>query len=423
VTDDHLPVPGQSSGAAGRTPGSDASGPGPAGFPGPEAEAEWSRAVKILDAATEICLACHIRPDGDALGSMLAVAHALRARQAAGSDGAARRDGTASQRGTAPRDGAAGQAPPAARIVASFGDLPFEIPRILRFLPGADLLSPPDAFPERPQVMVTFDAASADRLGLLEPRACRADELIVLDHHASNTRFGTVNLIDPAAAATAVLAFDLIRRMGVEVSRDIALGLYAGLVTDTGSFKYSTTSPRVHQLAARLLQTGIEPGVVAHELWDRSPFGFLGLLSAALGRAQLEPAGAAGHGLVWTTVTRGDRAAHGLPFEVAESVIDVVRRADEADIAVVLKEDDDGCWQVSARSKGRADVGRACVALGGGGHPLAAGFTAHGTAAEVMTALREQLATGPGAPGVTSGPGVTSVPGVTSGPGAADGGR
>ena len=411
MTNDHPPVPGQRSGADARTPGPDVGGAGPAGLPGQDIEAEWSRAVKILDGATEICLACHVRPDGDALGSMLAVAHALRARQAAGRDGTAKLDGAGQQ------DGTTGQAPPAARIVASFGDLPFEIPRILRFLPGADLLSPPDAVPERPQVMVTFDAASADRLGILEARAARADELIVLDHHASNTGFGTVNLVDPAAAATAVLAFDLIRRMSVEISRDIALGLYAGLVTDTGSFKYSTTSPRVHQLAARLLQTGIEPGVVAHELWDRSPFGFLGLLSAALGRAQLEPAGAAGHGLVWTTVTRGDRAVYGLPFEVAESVIDVVRRADEADVAVVLKEDDDGCWQVSARSKGRADVGRACVALGGGGHPLAAGFTAHGTAAEVMTALREQLATGPGAPGVTS------ASGVTSGPGAADGGR
>jgi phosphoesterase RecJ-like protein len=395
VTDDHPPIPGQSSGTDARTAGPDAGGPGPAGPAGPDAEAEWSRAVKILDGATEVCLACHVRPDGDALGSMLAVAHALRARPSGGRAGTARHDGTVR------RDGAAG--PPAVRIVASFGDLPFEIPRILRFLPGADLLSPPDAFPERPQVMVTFDAASADRLGILEARARRADELIVLDHHASNTRFGTVNLVDPAAAATAVLAFDLIRRLDVEISRDIALGLYAGLVTDTGSFKYSTTSPRVHQLAARLLQTGIEPGVVAHELWDRSPFGFLGLLSAALGRAQLEPAGAAGYGLVWTTVTRGDRAAYGLPFEVAESVIDVVRRADEADVAVVLKEDDDGCWQVSARSKGRADVGRACVALGGGGHALAAGFTAHGTAAEVMTALRGQLATGPDGPSEPTG--------------------
>jgi len=246
--------------------------------------------------------------------------------------------------------------------------------------------------------MMTFDAASADRLAMLEANAARAEELIVLDHHASNTSFGTVNLIDQDAAATAVLAHELIGRLGVPVTRDIALGLYAGLVTDTGSFKYPTTSPRVHELAAQLLQTGIEPGAVAHELWDRSPFGFLGLLSTVLARVQLEPAGAAGHGLVWTTVTRGDRAAHGLPFEVAESVIDVVRRADEADVAVVLKEDDDGCWQVSARSKGRADVGRVCVALGGGGHALAAGFTAHGTAAQVMTALREQLATGAAGP-------------------------
>jgi phosphoesterase RecJ-like protein len=154
----------------------------------------------------------------------------------------------------------------------------------------------------------------------------------------------------------------------------------------------------VHLLAARLLETGIDPGGVAHELWDRAPFGFLGLLSAVLGRAELEPAGPGRYGLVWTTVTRADRVAYGLPFEAAESVIDVLRRTDEADVAVVLKEDDDGRWQVSARAKGAADVGRACVALGGGGHPRAAGFTAQGPAADVMAALRHQLAGGrPGA--------------------------
>jgi len=357
VTDDHPPVPDQPSGAGAPVPGA---------HPGPEIEAEWSRAIKILDGATEICLACHVRPDADALGSMLAVAHALRGR--------------------------------GARILASFGDRPFEIPRILRFLPGTGLLSPPDQVPERPAVMVTFDAASPDRLGLLQPNAAQADELIVLDHHASNTRFGTVNLIDPAAAATAVLACDLVDRIGAELTRDVALGLYAGLVTDTGSFKYPATTPAVHQLAARLLRAGIEPGVVAYELWDRSPFAFLGLLSAVLGRARLEPGAAAGRGLVWTTVTRGDRAPAGLPFDVAESVIDVVRRTDEAEVAAVLKEDDGGRWQVSVRSKGTADVGRACVALGGGGHPLAAGFTGSGTPDDVIDALREQLAAGPGDP-------------------------
>lgn len=332
-------------------------------LPAADIEDEWARAVKILDGAAEICLACHIRPDGDALGSMLAVAHALRSR---------------------------GSRPP--RVIASFGDEPFEIPRILRFLPGAALLSPPAAYPQRPQVMVTFDAASADRLGLLEANAAAAGELIVLDHHASNTGFGTVQLVDPGAAATAVLAYELIGRLGVQISRQIALGLYAGLVTDTGSFRYSATSPQVHELAARLLATGIEPGAVAHELWDRAPFGYLGLLSAALGRAVLEPGESRGHGLVWTTVTCADRAACGLPLDAAESVIDVVRRTDEADVAVVLKESDDAQWQVSARSKGKADVGRACVALGGGGHSRAAGFTGSGTAAQTIAALRAQLA-------------------------------
>lgn len=334
--------------------------------PADDIEAEWARAVKLLDSAAEICLACHIRPDADALGSMLAVAHALRSR------------------------GGPGQP----RVVASFGDLPFEIPRILQFLPGVELLSPPDRYPDEPEVMVSFDAASGGRLGLLEASAARARELIVVDHHASNTRFGTVHLVDPAAAATAVLAFDLIGRLGVEISRDIAVGLYAGLVTDTGSFKYPTTSPRVHELAAQLLQTGIEPGAVAQRLWDSAPFGYLGLLSAVLGRAMLEPDLAAGYGLVWTTVTRADRAAHGLPLDAAEAVIDVLRRTDEADVAVVLKEDDAGRWQVSARSKGYVDVGRACVAMGGGGHARAAGFTATGTAADAMAALRKQLAGG-----------------------------
>ncbi len=340
-------------------------------------EAEWARAIKAIDAADEICLACHVRPDGDALGSMLAVGHALRARGASGRPPAASRP----------------------RVVASFGDRPFEIPRILRFLPGAEMLSPPEEYPQRPQVMMTFDVASADRLGLLEASAAAADELIVLDHHVSNTRFGTVNLVDGSAAATAVLAFELIGRLGVGITRDMALGLYTGLVTDTGSFKYANTSPRVHEMAALLLRAGIEPGVVACELWDRSPFGFLGLLSAALGRARIEPAAAAGRGLVWTSVTRADRAASGLPFDAVESVIDVIRRTDEADVAVVLKEDDAGSWQVSARSKGAADVGRACVALGGGGHQLAAGFTASGSAEEVIAALRDELAAGPRAAG------------------------
>jgi bifunctional oligoribonuclease and PAP phosphatase NrnA len=339
--------------------------PPAAGGPGVQA-GDWAKAVSLLDGADEVCLACHVRPDGDALGSMLAVAHALR------SPGRAKQP----------------------RVVASFGDQPFEVPGILRFLPGTSLLSPPACYPDRPRLMVTFDVGSIDRLGALAGHAARAGELVVVDHHASNTRFGTVNLIDPDAAATAMLAADLVSALGAELTREIAFGLYAGLVTDTGSFKYSSTSPAVHELAARLLGTGIEPGAVARELWDRAPFGYLGLLSGALGRAELELAAAGGHGLVWTAVTRADRATRGLPLEAAEPVIDVVRRTDEADVAVVFKESDDGLWQVSARSKGKVDVGRACTRLGGGGHRFAAGFTTSGSPAEAMARLRPLLGEG-----------------------------
>jgi bifunctional oligoribonuclease and PAP phosphatase NrnA len=323
---------------------------------------EWSRAVKILEQADQVCLACHQRPDADALGSMLALAEALRVR----SDGPA-------------------------RVVASFGDVPFEVPAILGFLPGIGLLSSPDDYPQRPQVMITLDAASLDRLGTLAPAAAAAGELIVLDHHASNTGFGTVNLVDPAAAATAVLAHELIARLGVPLSRDIALGLYAGLVTDTGSFKFSSTTPDVHELAARLLATGIDPGAVSRELWDRAPFGYLGMLSAALGRAVLERRACGGLGLVWTTVTRADRARASVSYDSAESVIDVVRRTEEAEVAVVVKEADDGSWQVSVRSKSVVDVGAACTALGGGGHARAAGFTAVGGPEEAVHAVRKLL--------------------------------
>ena len=325
----------------------------------PDLSAEWSRARKILDGAQEICLACHVRPDADALGSMLATVHALRA------------------------------AMPRTRVLASFGDDPFEVPGILRFLPGTALLCPPAAYPARPQVMMTFDAGSPDRLGLLTAAAAAADELIVLDHHASNGGFGTVRLVDPAAPATAVLARELVGRLGVPLTRDIATALYSGLVTDTGSFKYSTT-PGIHRLAAELLEAGVEPGPVAWELFDRAPFGYLGLLSAVLGRAALEPGGAGGRGLVWTTVTRADRAVSALSLDAIEPVIDVLRRTDEAEVAVVLKEDDSGGWQVSTRSKGHIDVGRACKHLGGGGHPRAAGFSARDCAA-AMAALRERL--------------------------------
>ncbi|PZG16512.1 DHH family phosphoesterase [Nonomuraea aridisoli] len=319
----------------------------------PIPDAQWERALELIGRADEVALACHVTPDGDALGSMLAVAFTLR------------------------RMGK--------RVVASFGDRHFAVPRLLRFLPGQDMLVAPEDYPAAPELMIVFDASTFERLGLLCSNAATAREVIVVDHHPSNGGFGTLGLIDAKAAATAMLAEQLVYRLGGRLDRDIATCLYAGLVTDTGSFRHSSVTPAVHQMAARLVATGLRTDEIARELWDRSPFGYLKVLAAALGRVTLED------GLVWTYVTRVDRAAYGLPYAELEGIIDIVRRTDEAEVAVVLKEDDQGDWQVSTRSKGRVDVGSVCAALGGGGHHNAAGYTSHDSVEETMAKFRREL--------------------------------
>ncbi|MEU8309897.1 bifunctional oligoribonuclease/PAP phosphatase NrnA [Actinomadura sp. NPDC048955] len=328
----------------------------PAGSGAAHAELDWDRAVELIRGAREICLACHVVPDGDALGSMLALAQALRA---------------------------CGK-----RCLASFGE-PFGVPAILRFLPGQEMLVEPARMPRAPELMISLDAAGRARLGSLAGAADRAGVLIVIDHHASNTGFGGVRLVDPDAAATAVLVEELIRRLGVPLDRDIAQGLYAGLASDTGSFKYPSTTPEVHDLAGRLLTAGVRPETVSRELWDRAPFDYLQVLAGALARARLERDAAGGRGLVWTAIAREDR--RGLPYDQLEGIIDQLRRTDEAEVAVVCKETDDGRWYFSARSKGHIDLSRVCAALDGGGHREMAGFVWGGPVDEALDRLRALL--------------------------------
>jgi phosphoesterase RecJ-like protein len=277
----------------------------------------------------------------------------------------------------------------------SFGDDPLAVPRSLSFLPGLDLLVHPAEVPAAPEVVMVFDAASLDRLGLLVDKAKAAAALVVVDHHTSNTGFGTHHLVDVAAPATAVLVEDLIRRLGVKLTPEIATAIYAGLASDTGSFRYAGTTPATHALAARLLEAGVRHDVVSRRLWDTASFGYLKVLARALERAWIEPAAAGGLGVVWTVVTRADRDAFGVVMDEIEGVIDVVRKTSEAEVAVVLKEDTDGSYRVSARSKGRADVGAVCTALGGGGHRLAAGLTTTQDAGTTMSRILDLLGEAP----------------------------
>jgi len=321
---------------------------------------QTTAAVEVLASAAAagatVVLSGHVQPDADALGSTLALAEGLR------------------------RCGA--------RVVPTFPE-PFTLPASLGWLPGAGRLVHPDAVPADVDVFVSLDAASPGRLGSLVRLLDTAGRSVVVDHHASNPGFGEVQVVDGQAAATVVLVADLLDGLGVELDAALATCLYAGLAADTGSFRFGNTAPGTHELAARLLRTGIDHAAISQRLFDTAPFGWLGLLSAVTGRAVLEPE--VGAGMVWTWSTAAEARQHGLAPDQLEALVDVVRSTAEADVACVLKGQDDGSWVVSLRSRGATDLARVAMALGGGGHRAAAGYSSaldlDGTIARLRTAL------------------------------------
>jgi phosphoesterase RecJ-like protein len=313
-----------------------------------------------------LCLG-HIQPDGDALGSALALAFAIR--RAGGS----------------------------AFVSFDPGGLPFGMPPSLAFLPGGELLVAPEKLPtgvSGPAAVITFDTGSPERLGVLEPFAVPQQDgppVLVVDHHARGTSFGGLRFIDVDAAATAELVASLIDGLGVAIDADMAACLYAGLASDTGSFRYVATSPASHRLAARLLAAGAPHAEISSLLWDTRPASYLTVLTTALTRVQRSDQ------VIWTFVTAEDLRRADATIEEAEGIVDIIRVAREHEVAAVLKEDTPsegacgGRWKVSVRSRGRADVGAACTALGGGGHRLAAGFGADGEPAEIIARLQAAL--------------------------------
>jgi phosphoesterase RecJ-like protein len=326
---------------------------------GPAPAAYRSVADVLAEAAAErstVVLSGHVQPDADAIGSTLALAEALRRR--------------------------------GARVLATFPG-PFVLPESLAWLPGADGLVPSTEVPGNPDLFVSLDAASPARLGELAPLLDAARTSVVIDHHASNPGFGDLRLVDPHAPATVVLVADLLDGLGVALDPMLATCLYAGLAADTGSFRFGSTRPDTHDLAARLLSTGIDHATISQRLFDTAPFGWLGLLSVVAGRATLVPD--VGAGLVWTWSSTAEAAEHGLAGDQLEALVDVIRATREADVSCVLKGQDDGSWSVSLRSRGRTDVARVALALGGGGHRAAAGYTSTVDRESTVAALRAEL--------------------------------
>jgi bifunctional oligoribonuclease and PAP phosphatase NrnA len=215
----------------------------------------------------------------------------------------------------------------------------------------------------------------------------------VSHHHASNTRFGDVNLIDPVSPASAVLCRELLRRLDLPLDTDIATALYTGLVTDTGRFQYQATTPETHLLAAELLAAGVSQYEVAKAVFETNDIGYLRLAADALARIAQVPEAS----LVWTRVDLADLTAHGIDMDETEGLIDLVRTDRSSDVAAVLKQQPEGGYKVSLRSKGATDVGRLATGFGGGGHKYAAGYSTDLDADAAVAALVAELSGTPAA--------------------------
>jgi len=313
-------------------------------------DVDLAGAVGLLSAAASVTVLCHIQPDADTIGSGLALAIVLERK--------------------------------GIPVQVAFAR-PDDLPESMSGLPGTHLLAGASEVNPEVDLLVTVDCGSRGRLGHLADRFDGARTSLVIDHHRSNTRYAQHNLVDESAESTTAILARLLDEWGVEIDRDIAHCLYAGLVTDTGSFRW--VQPGTHLLAERLIDTGIDSAEIARVLLDTHPFGWLPMLAAVLGSAQLVPDSAEGLGLVYALLRHEDTI--GMRSEEIESVIDIVRTTSEAEVAAVLKETAPGHWSVSLRSKAAVDVSVVAARLGGGGHRFASGYTAEGDSEYVVAAL------------------------------------
>ena len=235
--------------------------------------------------------------------------------------------------------------------------------------------------------MVVFDAGSPDRLAELGGPAGNAGTLVVVDHHVTNEGFGDIPLVDPDAAATGVIVVDLLDALGWPITAEIATCLLTAVVTDTGRFQYANTTAPTLEVAARLVAAGARPEQISQKVYEEAPFGYLKAAGVALARAVLDT----DEGMVSTIITHQDLDEAGVDWGDIDNLLNTLRLAEEADVAVLAKVNADSHVKVSLRSRGATDVGALAADLGGGGHRLASGFTFDGDPEKAIDEVRKRL--------------------------------
>ncbi len=313
-------------------------------------EASFSEIAAALHGAQSIVILSHVRPDGDAFGSQLALGLSLRE--------------LGKQVTLWNEDG----------LLEKYS-----------FLPGGELLARPPAEPQSFDLAVALDTATQVRLGTTLA-AVKAEKWINIDHHPSNPRYGDLVHIDSNAPATGQIIFELITSQNFPMNQAIAENLFAAISTDTGSFQYSNTTARTFEIGGALIRCGVDVGRMSQLLYESYPRRRVELLRALLGTMRFEAEGQ----IACFSLSLQVAAALGVLPEDNEGLIDHLRAIEGVVVAIFFEELPEGKVRVSMRSKSdAADVSAICQRFGGGGHKLAAGARLRGTLMEAEQKILE----------------------------------
>ena len=291
----------------------------------------------------------HTRPDGDAIGSSLAMAYALR------------------ELGKDVRVVSTDQPPPPMLVFPGVTDIEVT----------SDVADPGDA-------VIVMECGDLKRTGVA---GLERGFVINIDHHPGNTMYGAVNWFDLSAAACGEMVFDVIEELGVPLTLEIAIHTYIAILTDTGSFHYSNITPRTFEICKRCMEAGVSPPAVARSIFDSNNLGRLKLFGAVLSKMELDASGRI------ATVWVDQRLANdcGGTYEDTEGLINLPLTVKEIVAVVFFKENGPNDWRVSMRSKGDVDVNAVAKQFGGGGHKNASGCSAEGQLADLKDLFREKL--------------------------------
>jgi bifunctional oligoribonuclease and PAP phosphatase NrnA len=306
---------------------------------------DLDRVVSHIRSGRRFLVSSHQRPDGDAIGSAVGCALALRE-------------------------------------IGKHADIVMDgiPPHFLRPFPAVDQIRVLTAVDEATDGSMIMECSSLDRTGV---SGLDRSPVLNIDHHVGNTRYGAINWIDESAAACTELVFTLIETLGVSLTPDIATHLYLGLLTDTGSFRFSHITPRSFEIARRCVEAGADPQWIARTHYDSSTLGRVKIFGHVLNTMRLDSSGR----VALLTMTHADAEAAGATYDDTDGLINFPLSVNDIQAVAFFKEAGADDWRVSMRSKDEIDVGAIARAHGGGGHKNAAGCSARGPLSELQDAF------------------------------------